>query len=94
MCLNIGVTILASTKEIQLVLSSQCTIGAAVWGDKAYMYLRKTLVFLTAFYMHILFPSVESEAIHGLISNLIQTETLRKLLRIPETDRFLLIILA
>ena len=29
MCLNLGVTILASTLEIQIVLYSQCTVGEA-----------------------------------------------------------------
>ena len=53
MCLNLGVTILASTTEIQLVLSSQCTVGACVYSAKASMYLRITLVFFTALYMHL-----------------------------------------
>ena len=30
MCLTLGVTLLASTTEIQLVLSSQCTVGSPV----------------------------------------------------------------
>ena len=38
-CLNLGVTILVSTTEIQLVLSSQCTVGAPVYSAKASMYL-------------------------------------------------------
>ena len=63
MCLTIGVTILASTTEIQLVLSSQCTLGAPVWSAKASMHLRITLVFLTALYMHLISPSVESDSI-------------------------------
>ena len=38
-------------------------VGAPVWSSKASMYLRITLVFLTDLYMHLIFPSVESEAI-------------------------------
>ena len=62
-CLTLGVTLLASTKEIQLVLSYQCTVGATVWSARDYMYLQIILVLLTALYMHIIYPSVESEAI-------------------------------
>ena len=40
MYLTLGVTPLASTTEIQLVLSYQCTVGAPVWIAKASMYLR------------------------------------------------------
>ena len=39
MCLTLGVNILALTKEIQLVLTSQCTVGTPVLSDKASMYL-------------------------------------------------------
>ena len=59
MCLTLGVTLLASTIEIQLVLSSQCTVGAHVWSTKASMYLRITLVFLTDLYMYQISPSVD-----------------------------------
>ena len=65
MCLTLGVTILSSTTETKLVLSSQCTVGAPVWSAKSSMYLRITLVFLTALYMHLIYPSVESDAIAG-----------------------------
>ena len=65
MCLTIGVTIFASTTEIKLYLSSQCTIGAPVWSAKDSMYLRITLVFFTDFYMHLIYPSLESDAISG-----------------------------
>ena len=37
MCSTIGVTILDSTKEIKLVLSPQCYVGAPVWSAKASM---------------------------------------------------------
>ena len=60
---TLGVTLLASTTEIQLVLSSQCTVYAPVWSDKAYMYLRINSVFLTDLYMHLISPSFESDAI-------------------------------
>ena len=62
MCLTLGLTILASTTEIKRELSSQCTVGAPVWSAKSSMYLRITLVLLTALYMHIVYISVESEA--------------------------------
>ena len=65
MCLTLGVTLLASTQEIQLVLSSQFTVGAPLWSSKASMYLWITLVFLTDLYMHLISPSVESDAIAG-----------------------------
>ena len=65
MCSTLGVTRLASTAEIQRLMSSWCTSGAPVWDAKAYMYLQTALVFLTALYMHIISPSVKSEAISG-----------------------------
>ena len=65
MCLTLGVTILASTIEIQILLSSQFTFGTPVCSARASMYLRKTLVLLTDLYMHIIPPSVESEDIAG-----------------------------
>ena len=60
MSLNLVVTILASTIEIQLLLSSQCTVGAPVWIARDFMYLRITFVFLTALYVHLIYPSVSS----------------------------------
>ena len=63
MCLTLGVILLASTAEIQLVLYSQCTLGAHVCSAKASMYLQTTLVFLIDLYMHLISPSVESYAI-------------------------------
>ena len=65
MCLTLGVTILASTTEIQLVLSYQYTVGAPVRSSKASMYLLITLVLLTYLYMHLISPSVESDTIAG-----------------------------
>ena len=38
MCLTLGVTILSSTAEIQLVLSYQCNGVAPVCSDKASAY--------------------------------------------------------
>ena len=61
----LGVTILSSTTEIQIVLSSQCNVGAPVWSVKASIYLRITLVFLIDLYMHLISPSLESYAIAG-----------------------------
>ena len=64
-CLTIGVTILASITEIQLALYSRCTVSAPVWITGASVYLHITLVFLTALYMHLISPSVESYDISG-----------------------------
>ena len=61
----IGVTILASTIEIKIMLYFQCTGGEPVWIDKASMHIRITLVFLTALYMHLISPTVDSEARPG-----------------------------
>ena len=65
MCLTLGETILYPTTEIQLVLSSQCNGGTLVLSYRDSMYLRTTLVFLTALYKHPIYPSVESEAMNG-----------------------------
>ena len=65
MCLNIGVNILYSTTDIQLVLFSQCTVVAPLWSAKASTCLRIKLFFLTVLYMHIIYPSLESDAIVG-----------------------------
>ena len=65
MCLTLGVTLLASTIEIKLVLSYECTVGLLVWSAKASMYLRINLVFLTALYMYLISSSVELESISG-----------------------------
>ena len=65
MYLNLGVTLLASTTYIQLVLSSQYIVGAPVRSSKASMYLRVALVFLTALHVHLIYPSVESDSIAG-----------------------------
>ena len=54
MCLTLGLTLLASTTEMQILLSSQCTVGAPVWSAKAYIYLRIALVLLIALYMHLI----------------------------------------
>ena len=63
MCLTLGVTLLASTTEIQHVLSYQCTVGAPVWSAKASIYLWIYLVLFTALYMNLISPPVESDAI-------------------------------
>ena len=65
MFLTLGVTLLASTKEIKCLLSFQCTVGAPLWSAKVSMYLWIDLVFLTYLYMHLISPSVDSEAIAG-----------------------------
>ena len=89
MCLTLGVTILTSTPEIQLVLSSKFTVGVPVWSAKASMYLRITVVFLTALYMHLISPSVDSDA----ICTFQHTPTPSRVWIIPKTDRLLLKIL-
>ena len=65
--LYIVATILASIKQIQLMLSSQYTVGAPVWSAKDSMYIRITLFFLTALYMHIIYPYVQLDSIYGWI---------------------------
>ena len=62
-CLTLGVTLLASTTEIKLVLSYQFTAGAPVWSAKASVYLLIALVLLTELYIYLFSPSSESEAI-------------------------------
>ena len=56
MPLTLGVIILASTTEIQLVLYLKYTVGAPVWSAKDYMHLRIALVLLTELCMHIIIP--------------------------------------
>ena len=56
--LTLGVNILASTTEIQLVLPFQFSVGAPVWSSRASMYHQTTLVFLTDLYVHLIHPSV------------------------------------
>ena len=88
-CLMIGVTILASTKEMQIVLPSQCTVVETLWRARASMYLQITLVFFTSLYMNIISSSVESEAIARWICNFCQKATPRIVWKIPETDHLL-----
>ena len=94
MCLTLGVNLLASTTEIQSVLSSKCTVGAPVWSDKSSMYTRITLFLLTVLYMHLTSTSVESDSISGQICTFQQTATSSRVWIIPENDRLLLRILA
>ena len=61
----LGVTALASTTGMQLVLSSQFIVGALVCSAKASVYFQITLFFFTDLYMHLISPSVESDAIAG-----------------------------
>ena len=56
MYLTLGVTLLASTTEIQLILYSQCTVVAPLWSSRDLIYLQINLVFLAALYMHIISP--------------------------------------
>ena len=65
MYLTLGVTILDSTTEMHLVLSFQFTVGAPVWRSRDSIYLLISLAFMTALYMHLIYPSLESEAIYG-----------------------------
>ena len=65
MYLTLGVNILASTTEIQLLLPSKCTFDETVCSAKAPMYLHISLVLFTAFYMHVIYPSVDSEVIYS-----------------------------
>ena len=65
MFLTLGVTLLASTTEIQLVLYYACTVYARLCSDKPSMYLRTTLFLFTDLYMHLISPPVESNDIAG-----------------------------
>ena len=65
MSLTLGVNILASTTEIQLMLSSQLTDGAPVCSAKVYMYLRIALVFLKSLNMNIIYTPLDSEYTAG-----------------------------
>ena len=47
MLLTLGVTILYLTTDIQIVLSSQCTLGVTLWSAKASMYVQITLFLFT-----------------------------------------------
>ena len=78
MCLNLGVTILTSTIEILIVLSSQCTFGAPVWSVKDYMYLQIALALLIELYMHLIYPSVKEYDTASRICTLQKTETTRR----------------
>ena len=65
MHLTQGVTLLASTTEIQLVLASQCAVGETVWSAKASVYILIKLFSLTDLYIHLIYPSMESNYISG-----------------------------
>ena len=54
--LTLGVTILAKTTEIQLVLYLQCTVGVLVGRSNSYMWSRIGLVLLTYLRMHLIYP--------------------------------------
>ena len=79
MCLTLGVTLLYWITEMKLVLSSQCTNGTSVWSAKASIYLSAALVLLISLYMHLIYPSVDSEAIVGWICTLRQIESPRRM---------------
>ena len=64
MYLTLGVNILDSTTETQLVLSSQYNVGETVCIAKAYMYLWITLVLLIDLCMHLISPPVKSRYIN------------------------------
>ena len=72
------------------MLSSQCTVSAPVWIAKDSMYFHIDLVFLTALYLHLIYPPVDSESTSGRIYTLQKAETPRRLWIIPENDRLLL----
>ena len=80
MCLTLGVTILASTIEIKLVLSYQCTVGSLVWRTKDSVYFWIALVLLIDLYMYQIFPYMESEDISSLIWTFQQTSASRRVL--------------
>ena len=93
-CLTLGVNILALKKKKQLMLSHQCIVGASLWSAKDSMYLWIDLFFLAELYMHIISPSVESEARSSRICTLQQTATPKRVWIMTKTDRLMVSILA
>ena len=93
MCLTIGVTILASTTEIKIVLYYQFNVCTPVWSSKASMYLHIHLFLLTALHMNLIYISEEPEDKSGLVYTFQKTETPRRVWIIPETDHLLFRIL-
>ena len=57
-CLTLGVTILDSTTEMQLVLSSLCNVGAPVWSAKYSMWRQIALGIFTDLYMPLISQAV------------------------------------
>ena len=78
MFLTLGVTLLSSTIEMQLVLYSHCTVVSPVWSSNAPIQHQITSVLLVALYMHLIYPSVDSEASTVCICTLKQTENTRR----------------
>ena len=70
MCLTLGVTILSSTTERQLLLYSQCTVGALVWSAKVSAKLHIDLFLLKALKINLVYLPVESEYTTGCICTL------------------------
>ena len=75
MRLTLGVNTLVLATEIKIVLYYLYNVGAPVWSAKASMCCQISLVFFTALYMHLIYPSVDSKTRTGCISNFQQTVT-------------------
>ena len=65
MCFTLGVTSLALDTEIQLVLSSRCTVFAAMGIPRDSVYCHIDLLFLEFLQSHLISTSVESESTSG-----------------------------
>ena len=65
MCLTLGVTVLATTAEIRLLFSSQCTFDAPLFSAKVSVYLRIVLVLLIDLYINLIFTPLESVVTAG-----------------------------
>ena len=74
--------------------SSLCTFSSPVCSAKDSIYLRISLVFLAALYMHIISPSVQSEAISGWICTFQHTYIPRRVWIIPYTNHLMLRVLS
>ena len=78
----------------KFLLFSHCNVGALVWSAMDSMYLCITLFFLIAFWMYLIYLSLESEDISGVICTFQKTATPTRVWKILKTDRLLLKILA
>ena len=70
MCFTLVVTILSLTAEMQIVLSSQCTVHTPSCHTKDPIYRQTALVLFTDLYIQRIYTSVESGGTSGCIFTL------------------------